>query len=328
MAGTPYIRFFGDDWLSGTQSLTLEERGVLITLVALTATAGEAPAYDVERLARRLGCTRAKTIKLMNALCETGKITIEDGRIYQPRALKETKKAQENSEKQTKIANARWSRLDVKTNENKPADDATALPRECQPEPEPEPEETEAKASVSAPVLVSLEQIAGKSRKPKPPQPAPDLQPALDAYNRLAERLRAEHGKAVWPVVTTFTAKRQAALRARIKEHGLEAWGTVLRKAYASPLCTGLRNSWAADFNFLTSPEGFLKTLEGNYDDRASANGSASRHSGSNGGRLEAFDRLADKLQERSDGPDAWQHDDSGAEGGDIIDIGPAQLTG
>jgi uncharacterized protein YdaU (DUF1376 family) len=35
MAGTPYIRFFGDDWLSGTQSLTLEERGVLITLVAM-----------------------------------------------------------------------------------------------------------------------------------------------------------------------------------------------------------------------------------------------------------------------------------------------------
>jgi hypothetical protein len=85
MTGTPYIRFFGDDWLSGTQSLTLEERGVLITLVALTATAGEAPAYDVERLARRLGCTRAKTIKLMNALCETGKITIEDGRIIEVR---------------------------------------------------------------------------------------------------------------------------------------------------------------------------------------------------------------------------------------------------
>ena len=148
MSGTPYIRFFGDDWLSGTQSLTLEERGVLITLVALTATAGEAPSYDVERLARRLGCTRAKTIKLMDALCETGKITIEDGRIYQPRALKETKKAQENSEKQTKIANARWSRLDVKTNENKPADDATALPRECQPEPEPEPIDTIANAIV------------------------------------------------------------------------------------------------------------------------------------------------------------------------------------
>ena len=181
MAGTPYIRFFGDDWLSGTQSLTLEERGVLITLVAMTATAGEAPAYDVERLSRRLGCTRAKTIKLMNALCETGKITIEDGRIYQPRALKETKKAQENSEKQTKIANARWSRSDAKANKNKPADDAMALPRECQPEPEPEPyiEDTIANAIVPAPdpePKKSNGRVRGASRRCQLPdswQPSP-----------------------------------------------------------------------------------------------------------------------------------------------------------
>ena len=52
--------------------------------------------------------------------------------------------------------------------------------------------------------------------------------------------------------------------------------------------------------------------------------GNASR----NGSRTGAFDRLADRLQGSSDGPDAWQHNDPGAEGGDIIDIGPAQLTG
>jgi len=157
MSGTPYIRFFGDDWLSGTQSLTLEERGVLITLVAMTATAGEAPAYDVDRLARRLGCTRAKTIRLMDALVSVGKITIKDGRIYQPRALKETKKAQENSEKQTKIANARWSRSDAKANENKPDADAMAMPRECQPEPEPELEDTTDKSVVGAQAKNPLE---------------------------------------------------------------------------------------------------------------------------------------------------------------------------
>ena len=56
--------------------------------------------------------------------------------------------------------------------------------------------------------------------------------------------------------------------------------------------------------------------------------GSGAGNASRNGSRLEAFDRLADKLQERSNGPDAWQHDDPGAEGGDIIDIGPAQLTG
>jgi len=183
MSGTPYIRFFGDDWLSGTQGLTLEERGVLITVVAMTATAGEAPAYDVDRLARRLGCTRAKTIRLMDALVLVGKITIEDGRIYQPRALKETKKAQENSEKQTKIANARWSRSDAKANENKPDADAMAMPRECQLEPEPELEvrETIAKAIVAPqppdpPESKSTGRVRGAARATQlPPNWTPNI---------------------------------------------------------------------------------------------------------------------------------------------------------
>ena len=56
--------------------------------------------------------------------------------------------------------------------------------------------------------------------------------------------------------------------------------------------------------------------------------GSRTRNASGNGNRLDAFDRLADRLQGSPDGPDAWQHDDPGGEGGDIIDIGPARLTG
>ena len=52
--------------------------------------------------------------------------------------------------------------------------------------------------------------------------------------------------------------------------------------------------------------------------------GNASR----NGSRTSAFDRLAERLSDSATRADAWQHNDSGAEGGDIIDIGPAQLTG
>jgi outer membrane biosynthesis protein TonB len=295
MAGTPYIRFFGDDWLSGTQSLTLEERGVLITLVAMTATAGEAPAYDVERLARRLGCTRAKTIKLMNALCETGKITIEDGRIYQPRALKETKKAQENSEKQTKIANARWSRLDVKTNENKPADDATALPRECQPEPEPEPE------TIGKPIVVHAS---------VPP-------PIVEQPKRSAQPKSGARGSRI-PANWTPTPKDYAfASSEGLNREEINREADRFRDYWtAASGRTACKLDWEATWrNWIRSD---LRKRPG------SSAGNASR----NGSRLEAFDRLADKLQERSNGPDAWQHNDPGAEGGDIIDIGPARLTG
>jgi DNA-binding Lrp family transcriptional regulator len=187
---------------------------------------------------------------------------------------------------------------------------------------------TVAKATVSG-TVDHVEQITGKSRKPRPPKAAPELQPALEAYNRLAARLKAERGgKTVWPVVTTFTAKRQAALKARIAEHGIEAWGTVLRKAYASPFCTGAKNGWTADFEFLTSPSGFLKTLEGNYDDRTHHARGASGHSASNGGRPDAFDRLADRLQGGAAGSDPRQHDDAGAADGYVIEAGPARIGG
>ena len=293
MSGTPYIRFFGDDWLSGTQSLTLEERGVLITLVALTATAGEAPAYDVERLARRLGCTRAKTIKLMEALCSVGKITIEDGRIYQPRALKETKKAQENSEKQTKIANARWAKSDAKANENKPADDATALPRECQPELEPEPEVRETTAN------------AVVAHKP-PEQPKRAGSPKSGA--------RGSRIPANWtPTPKDYAFAGSEGLNREEINREADRFRDYWTAASGRTAC---KLDWEATWrNWIRS-------------DLRKRPGSGSGNAGRNGSRTGAFDRLADRLQGGSNGPDAWQHDDPGAEGGDIIDLGPARLTG
>ena len=187
-------------------------------------------------------------------------------------------------------------------------------------------------SDVPALTLVSLEQIAGKSRKPKPPNMDPDLQPALEAYQKTAQRLASQRGKPVWPAVVRFTDKRQAALRARIKEHGLEAWGMVLRKAYGSSFCTGITSHWAADFDFLTSPDGFLKTLEGKYDDRThhATNGSGSRagNASGDGDRLKAFDRLAERLSGGPAGPDLGHHDATGAGEGYVIDVTPTRLAG
>lgn len=296
MSGTPYIRFFGDDWLSGTQSLTLEERGVLITLVALTATAGEAPAYDVERLARRLGCTRAKTIKLMNALCETGKITIEDGRIYQARALKETKKAQENSEKQTKIANARWAKSDAKTNENKPSADATALPRECQPEPEPELDTIGNPIVVhaSVPTLIpeqpkragSPKSGARGSRIPSNWTPTPKDYAFAAKHNLTREEINREADK----FRNHWTA---ATGKGSVKLDWEAAW----------------RNWLIGDYGIVTK--------------RASTG-----HARRNGSGPDAFDRLAERLQGGAFGPEVGGHDDAAAKGGYIIEARATRLDG
>ena len=148
MGGVPYIRFFSDDWLSGTNALSLEERGALITLVALTASTGEPPKADYQRLSRQLGCTPGRAKKIIEALVDLGKIGIDGGSIINRRALTETEISQKNSEKQSEIARARWSKNPEKSNEIKERHDATAQPRQCQPEPEPEPyKKEEAKAS-------------------------------------------------------------------------------------------------------------------------------------------------------------------------------------
>lgn len=146
MSGVPYIRFFGDDWLSGTQALSLEERGALVTIVALTAATGKPPALDYPRLARRFGCTPGKAKKVIAALLDLGKIGIEADAICNARAMKETLFSQKKSEKQSENASARWSKKEEKPNENNGSDNAVGMPRECQPEPEPEIKR-EAKAS-------------------------------------------------------------------------------------------------------------------------------------------------------------------------------------
>tara|TARA_R110000772_G_scaffold45492_1_gene104208 strand:- start:854 stop:1648 length:795 start_codon:yes stop_codon:yes gene_type:complete len=143
MSGTPYIRFFGDDWLSGTQDLDLIERGALITIVALTASTGQPPKEDYKRLSRRFGCTPMKAKRSVLALIELGKLHISDGAIINGRAIKEVGISQKLSEKQTENANARWSKNNGKGNESNDDDDAVAMPahmpKGCQPEPEPEP---------------------------------------------------------------------------------------------------------------------------------------------------------------------------------------------
>lgn len=138
MSGVPYIRLFGDDWLSGTNELSLEERGALITIVTLTASTGHAPDYDLERISRRFGCTKGRAKKVIEALVDLGKVSIENGEISNQRAIKETELSQKNSEKQSENATKRWVKKEEKPNKNNGNTDAVAKRRLSQPEPKPD----------------------------------------------------------------------------------------------------------------------------------------------------------------------------------------------
>jgi uncharacterized protein YdaU (DUF1376 family) len=125
MSGAPYIRFFGDDWLSGTHELSLEERGALITLVALTASTGQSPRADYERLGRRFGTTKGRAKKVVQALMDLGKITLEDDTLVNTRARSELEIAQKYSEKQSERRRGVSSKKEKKGNKN----NASSKPR-------------------------------------------------------------------------------------------------------------------------------------------------------------------------------------------------------
>lgn len=161
------------------------------------------------------------------------------------------------------------------------------------------------------------------------PEPINDVTQAYEAYQAVAERLKAENGRAVWPVLRKLNPKRRSALKARLKEFGLEDWGEVLRKAASSDFLCGRKTDWAADFEFLTSPSGFLNTLEGKYDNRASSPRPASKrqfaHSDPFSAAVdEAVDILADQAPPRREGPQhhgARPFPESPYDGGDTITL-------
>lgn len=71
------------------------------------------------------------------------------------------------------------------------------------------------------------------------------------------------------PQIHKLDDARKAALTARVKDYGKEVIPKLFEKAKVSNMLNGMNNrGWVANFDFLFSPSGFRKTLEGNYDNR------------------------------------------------------------
>ncbi|MEM6898437.1 MAG: DUF1376 domain-containing protein [Pseudomonadota bacterium] len=184
-------------------------------------------------------------------------------------------------------------------------------------------------------ILDKKDTISSEIVSQKIPKPIDDLTAAFDAYQSASHRLKARNGgSTVWPLVRDLSKERRAALRRILDKHGLDAWLEVLGKAEASPHCTGRNDrGWTASFDFFTSPSKFLKTLEGNYDERShhsaarSAGNSARRNRTS--GSPDGFEEFRAKygLEERLEQPRQTRLWDSGSED-EIIDVTPVEITG
>lgn len=90
---------------------------------------------------------------------------------------------------------------------------------------------------------------------------APELDTALHAYNRVAERTGL-------PVAQRLTDARRKSLRARLAEcGGQDGWLMAMAKLENSPFLLGQNDKrWKADLGFILRAEKFTKLMEGGYD--------------------------------------------------------------
>lgn len=88
-------------------------------------------------------------------------------------------------------------------------------------------------------------------------------------YKKLIEFFNSETKGVFGEVRYPISTKRQDAIRARIREHGKEAFVEMVRKAAESDFLKGNNNrGFQATFDWLIRPSNFQKTIEGNYDNR------------------------------------------------------------
>ena len=131
MGDKPFIKFYPSDFLAGTSGLTPAERGVYITLLCLIYEKDGAIERNDARLSRRCGCPKASFVRILDALIDDGKITLEGGSLSNNRAEKALMDRQVRSQNSTHAANSRWSALSKKSQQNQTPKDAGAMRAQC-----------------------------------------------------------------------------------------------------------------------------------------------------------------------------------------------------
>lgn len=101
-----------------------------------------------------------------------------------------------------------------------------------------------------------------------PPKPErTDYQGVLDAYHECCPS---------FPAVIKLTEARKRAIKARLKDYGLEEIKRAFSLAGQSDFLKG-SSGWQASFDWLMKPANMTKVLEGNYTNRASPAGGKSK---------------------------------------------------
>jgi uncharacterized protein YdaU (DUF1376 family) len=270
----PAIPLFGDAYLADTHHLTLEEHGAYLKLLMIAwRMEGCALPDDDARIGQMLGLSRGKWAKLkpvVMAFWTLGETGWTQARLTKERAFVDKKRATNRA-----AAEARWSGQPI---ENATNDECERISgRNAPPPPPPQ-----------------VQKIVEAT--PQPVVSAVEVRAALDAWNGAC-------GSTGWARVIKFTNARQAALRARLKEDGIDGWTAAITRARASPLLNGQPPPTWFDFDFIVKPGNFAKLIEGKYDRQFSSAANGTSHANGPGRTELAALSFAGLAERENDGP-------------------------
>lgn len=128
------------------------------------------------------------------------------------------------------------------------------------------------------------------------------------------------------PLPRIFTKDRRKHIKARLAEHGKEAWIEACRKMEASRFCRGDNNhQWKADIDFLIQDKSFTGLLEGKYDNKPERPKTTAPQP-----KKSAFQERHENAREQINRALGITDDDkhSDFDNGNIIDLGRANYRG
>jgi len=114
-------------------------------------------------------------------------------------------------------------------------------------------------------------------------------------YKKIVDYFNSETKGVFKEVRYPISEKRRDSIRARIREHGKEAFAEMIKKASNSDFLKGNNSTgFQATFDWLIKPTNFPKVLEGNYDNRSKENKENKRNN-ADADRLEWLARKAEE---------------------------------
>lgn len=257
-----------DAALSGMMGLSLEERGAYNTVLDLIYTRDGNLPDDERFIAGWLGVDVRVWKRIKERLISLGKLRVEAGNLRNSRADVEVSNALSRVGSARDAGKASARKRGGKYERSSPENSNLAS--------------TDVETGAATAVPTNHSHNHNKKEEPDGSSARDACERVATAWNSMAEPIGLAK-------CTSITPKRMPALKARLRDTGIDAILRAIEHVPKSSFLRGDRGDWSGcTIDFLLKPDGVTRILEGKYDDRSKSPESPRDH---RDGFTQAIDR-------------------------------------